>query len=85
MEKRFTDSCKDITLLTAIVALATRYMELSQQYNDNIPAKSFYMHGFRRKKGKMFPLAQTDRQCKMFLLCSMQKAYLFPGQTRPHI
>ena len=44
LEKGFTDSCKDIILHIVTVALATRYMELSQQYNDNIPAKSFYVH-----------------------------------------
>ena len=68
LEKGFTDSCKDIILHIVTVALATRYMELSQQYNDNIPAKSFYVHMvLEEKKVKGFPLPHPDRVRTLFL------------------
>ena len=43
-------------------------MELSQQYNDNIPAKSFYVHMvLEEKKVKGFPLPHPDRVRTLFL------------------
>ena len=43
------------------------WMELSQQYNDNVPAKSFYVHMFlEEKKGNVFPLAHPHRVRTLF-------------------